>query len=405
MRTQIADFDFKDIFKTTTLAGWTLLAHPVIYIIFSRRRDLNAYSDVDTSALIFILYAFIAFFIGYRTIFSSTASLGKNILFRSPILWFLIYSVMGLGSMTWSVIPALSGFRAFECISIALLIIAVIQQLFETGRDLRYVILWSLFYCTWNILWSILRVSQWATSFSDLLESSQMMATSFFFMALYFAPRKWYNYLIITMSVFSMSTVAYIGIGFGAISAFWTQGKTKVVTILLSFVLMILILWIGPYTLVKNTIFFDKKDISIEETSGRNHLMDATIDCVEHNPFGLGFFAAEPYILYTKNLGAISAHNSLFSAGLGLGIPGIAIFSIFLLSLGYCTFSKYMPRTYKPIIIGGFCVAFMHCMGNPSVGTRVFGAWMSGMYIFVLICAFYILGKGYEIESITEFEE
>lgn len=54
--------------------------------------------------------------------------------------------------------------------------------------------------------------------------------------------------------------------------------------------------------------------------------MDATIECVERYPMGLGFFAAEPYVLYAKNLGAISAHNSLFSAGMGMGIMELYYF-------------------------------------------------------------------------------
>lgn len=231
-----------------------------------------------------------------------------------------------------------------------------------------------------------------------------MMSTTFFFMALYFVPRRWYNYLILVMSVFSMSTVAYLGMGIGAISAFWTQGRVKTLTLFATLLLTMAVVFIGPYAFLKNTIFFDKKEISIEETSGRNHLLDATVDCVDNYPFGLGFFAAEPYVLYAKNLGAISAHNSLFSAGMGLGIPGIIIFALFLLSLGYCTFSKYISAEYKPIIIGCFCVAFMQCMGNPSVGTRVFGAWMPCMYIFVLISAFYVYSKYYESNELESDE-
>ncbi|MCM1296059.1 MAG: O-antigen ligase family protein [Muribaculaceae bacterium] len=398
MKTQIEDFDFKDLFKTTTIAGWLLLARPVIYTIFSRRRDLSSYSAVDASAIVFILYSFIAFLVGYKIVFSKDSQFGVNIVFKSPIVWFMAYSILGIISMVWSVIPTLSGFRAFECIAMALLIIAVVQQLFETD-NLKYVILWSLFYCSWDIFWSILRAAQWATNVETLLESSQMMATSFFFMALYFVPRKWYNYLIMTMSVFSMSTVAYIGMGLGCISALWTHGRAKIITTVAGFTLLIVIILIGPYSFLKNTIFFDKKDISIEETSGRNHLMDATIDCVEHYPLGLGFFAAEPYVLYAKNLGAISAHNSLFSAGMGMGIPGIIIFSLFLLAMVKASFSKYIDEDFRPIIIGCFCVVLMHCMGNPSVGTRVFGAWMPCMYIFVLISAFYVYGRDYvEIE-------
>lgn len=395
MKTQIEDFSVKDLIRSTSIPGWVLLARPVIYILFSRKRDLNAYSAVDFSAMIFIFYAFVAFIIGVRALSKSETGFGMAILRRSPISFFIAYSILGIVSVLWSVIPTLTGFRAFECIAMTFLIVAVIQDLFESG-DLKYVVLWSLFYCCWDIIWSILRTAQWTLEIGNLLEASQMMSTSFFFMALYFIPRRWYNYLIIVMSVFSMSTVAYIGMGLGLISAFWREGRTRTIAMFAGFGLVIAIIGIGPYTILKNTIFFDKNDISIEETSGRNHLLEATIDCVENYPFGLGFFAAEPYVLYAKNLSAISAHNSLLSAGMGLGIPGILMLSIFFVALAIYTFSKYIPRSYKAIVIGCFCVAFLQCMGNPSVGTRVFGAWMPCMYVFALICGMYVYGKFYE---------
>lgn len=392
MKTQIEDIGIKFIVKNTPLIGWILLIRPVIYIIFSRKRDLNAYSSVDFTAIIFILYAIAALIFGVRSLSRSQTGLGYDILKKSPIAIFMIYSLYGIASMAWSITPSLTGFRAFECIATAILIIAVIDNLFESESP-EYVILWSLLFCVWDILWSVLRTAQWTLDISNLLESSQMMATCFFYIAIYFTPRRWYNYLVIIMSIFSMSTVAYIGMGIGAISAFFQKGQVRTVAIFSGFILLLSVIAIGPYQILKHTIFFDKKEISIEETSGRNHLMDATIDCIERNPFGLGFFAAEPYVLYAKHLGAISAHNSIFSAGMGLGIPGMIIISIFFIAVGYCAFSLKIPWEYRPMLIGCYCVAFVHCMGNPSVGTRVFAAWIPCMYIFVLICAFYLYGK------------
>ena len=344
MKTQIEGFGIKDLIKSTSLPGWILLSRPVIYILFSRQRDLNEYSAVDFSAMVFILYAFVAFIVGINCILRSPVSIGIDTLRKTPLSLFILYSILGIISMAWSVNPSLSGFRAFECIAMTVLIVAVIQRLFETGR-LRYVILWSLVYCTWDILWSIFRATQWATEIGMLTEASQMMATSFFYMA---------------------------------------------------YGLFVAVVGIGPYTILKNTIFFDKNDISIEETSGRDHLMDIAIECVDDNPYGLGFFAAEPYVLDAMHFGAISAHNSLASAAMGLGIPGIIVLSLFFISMGVTVFSKHIPRDYRSIMIGCFCVAFVHCIGNPSVGTRVFGAWMPCMYIFVLICGMYVYDKYFE---------
>lgn len=404
MKTQIPGIGLKDLIRMTSLPGWILLARPIIYFLFSRRRDLDAYSVVDFSAMVFIIYSFIAFVVGLVAIRKTLLGFGREVLVRSPIVIFIVYSIYGIISMAWSVSPTLTGFRAFECIAMTLLIVAVIQDLFETG-DLEYVILWSLMYCTEDILCALFRTAQWATSLSELLQSSQMMSTTFFFMALYFVPRRWYNYLVIVLAVFSMSTVAYIGMAVGLISSFWEKGRTKVIAVVGAILVVLAVFVVGPNTFLKNTIFFDKAEVSMTESSGRDKLMKVTIESLGLHPMGLGFFAAEPYILYAKNLGAISAHNSLFSAAMGLGIPGVILMIVFLFALGFISFSHHIPALYRPIVIGCFIVALLQCLGNPSVGTRVFGAWLPCMYIFVLNSAMYKYGKYYEPKGEIENED
>jgi len=398
VKTQIEGLGIKDVARMTSPVGWLLLARPVIYMIFSRKRDLDAYSAVDFSAMIFILYSFVAFIMACRAIFKSESGFGKTIVKNSAIIWFIAYSLLGIVSMAWSVNVSLTGFRAFECIALALLIVAVIQDLFDRG-DLKFVMMWSLLYCTCDMLCSLVRTAQWTFSVGQLLQSSQMMSTCFFFIALYLKPRRWYNWLTIIMSVFSMSTVAYIGLALGFISSFWNRGRAKYYALIGAYLIMLVIIAVGPYKILKDTVFFDKPEVSMEYTTGRDKLMDVTIKSVEEHPWGLGFFSAEPYILYSKSLGAISAHNSFFSAGMGMGYAGIAVLAIFFLALFRCVFSRYIPKDYRAMLIGCLIVAFLHCMGNPSVGTRVFGAWMPCMYIFVLVCGFYVFGKYYELKE------
>lgn len=399
MKTQIEGISIRDVFRSTSLAGWLLLAQPIIYILFSRRRSLGEYAAVDTSAIIFMLYAFVCLFVGFRSIIqNNTSDMGRDVLYRSPLVWFIAYTALGLVSSIWSVNPLLTGFRAIECFANLLLICAIIQQLFDIG-DKRYIILWSLFYAVWDCVWSIVRTLQWTTDIGTILEASQFTATTFFFIALFFVPRKWYNWLVMAMAVFSMSTVAYVGMAIGLVSAFWLNAKVKVLAFVAAFLLVLSIIAVGPYAILKNTVFFDKDDISLENTTGRDHLMDAALESIEEYPMGLGFFAAEPYVLYAKGLGGISAHNSIFSAGMGIGYPGIALISVFFISMGFCLFSRYIDSDVKPMLIGCCCVAFLHCMGNPSLGSRVYAAWLSSAYVFILTCFFYVHGKYYSDES------
>ena len=78
-----------------------------------------------------------------------------------------------------------------------------------------------------------------------------------------------------------MSTVAYIGMALGSISAFFAQSKAKIIAFVGAFLLLIATFVIGPYTILKDTIFNDKESISMSETSGRDYLLEVTLKTVE----------------------------------------------------------------------------------------------------------------------------
>lgn len=395
---KVSPTSFWSLFGRTDVCGWLLLARPVLYFMFSRRRELDQYSAIDFSAFIFIAYAFICFFVSARQVMRPN-SFGRKVMGNSPILLLLIYTLLSAISMVWSVIPVLTGFRAFECLAMIMLLIGVMQSL-VCRYGLRVMIAWSIFYVTWDIIWAIIRnVVAWGGFHLEyVLEASQMSATCFFFLAFYFARREWFGWLIMVMSIFSMSTVAYIGMALGSIGLLWTTGKKKVFIVFGTIFFAMAVVVIGPRTFLKNTLFFDKTDISLDDTSGRDALMRVAIESLEENPMGLGFFAAEPYILYKHFVGAISAHNSIFSAAMGMGWPGVIVIGLFFIVLGLTAFAPSIPRKLRPAMIGCFFVAFLHCMGNPSVGTRVYGAWMPCAYIFIMISSVYVASRYYKLK-------
>lgn len=378
------------------ICGWLLLIRPIIYLVFSRRRDLNAYAAVDASALVFIIYAVLCFCFSIRQLNMMKSRFGHNIILKSPLICFVLYTLLGVISIFWSVNFQLTGFRAFECFAMLTLIVAIIQKLFEQN-NFKVIIQWTLLYVIVDIIFSLIRTLSYTTDISLLLQSSQMMSTVFFFMALYDTNKKWYHYLILIMAIFSMSTTAYIGMAIGCISMFWCKRKYRPYVVLGALVLVCIIAIIGPYKFIKKTVFFEKESISLHETSGRDKIMDVAIDALYQKPEGYGFFAGEPYLLYSQNLGAINAHNSFFSAAIGLGIPGIALISIFFIGMIRITFSRYILPEYRATLIGCFMVAFLHCMGNPGLGSRVFGSWLPVMFLCVLVCGFYVYGKYYRV--------
>lgn len=375
--------------------GIMLLIRPLIYMIFARQRDLNAYASVDASAVIFILYAIICFFLSARELNHKRNTFGRALFIHTPLLWILLYTLLGMVSMIWSVNLQLTGFRAFECMSMTMLMAVIIQNLFYRG-GCKTVIQWTILYVTVDIICAIIRALSYTTDVMMLLQSSQMMATTFFYLVLFRKSKRWWDYLIIIMAVFSMSTVAYIGMALGSISTFFGPKKYRGLVTLVFMILGIIIAMIGPYKFIKNTVFFDKQSISLQETTGRDKIMDVALEALAEKAGGYGFFSGEPYLLRSRGLGAINSHNSLFSAAIGLGVPGVLLMLIFFLTMIKTVFSRYIPPEYRASLIGCFCVLFLQSMGNPGIGSRVFGGWMPTMFATVLICGFYVYGRYYK---------
>jgi hypothetical protein len=369
--------------------GWLLLAKPVLYLLTARGRDLDQYATVDASAAINIAYTFVCFL---AVIVESTkrqhSRLGNAVLSKTPMFWFLIYTVYGFISMVWSVNMQLTVYRAFECLAMMLLMLMVWQRLFAK-HNMDRVMEWCILWVGLQVVCQIISTLRWTTDPLRVLGASQTVATTFFFMALYHSHKRWIHWLIIVMAIMSGSTVAYIGMAIGTISIFWGKAKYKVPVFIFALLAGAFIYYYGPQKFIKDTVFYDKEAIAMDQTSGRDQVMEVALISLQQNPMGYGFFAGEPYILYQHFRGAINGHNSFFSAAMGLGYVGIVLLFIFFLGMFRVTFYRGIPRKYRQPLIGCFFVGFLHCMGNPGIGSRVYGSWMPVMLLFTLICSFY----------------
>lgn len=395
----LSDYKISFLIEAGGVCGKLLLLRPIIFLIFSRQRDLEDYGAIDMSAVIFIIYSFAGCFFALSGLFRSKSGLGRLMLSKSALIFFILYSIICFFSMLWSVNLSLTGFRAFECLSMMLMIVMTIDHLFSY-RQFNVVIQWSMLWVAVEMIISIIKTMTWSSSLSDILQSNQMFIPLFFFFALLNTKKKLFDYLVIIFSIFSMSTVAYIGMALGLIGISRGGKKLKAIAALLFIVIGLAMLITGPKKLIKETIFFDKQDISLESTTGRNHLMEAAFECVAEHPFGLGFFAAEPFYLYSHGHNGINAHNSIFSALMGCGYIGAVTIVIFLLMIFINCRSNYIHKDFRAILFCSLCIAFIECMGNPSIGSRVYGAWIAEMYIFCMISAFYCYGKFYNNRQI-----
>lgn len=384
--------NFKNLVASGGVCGWLLLAKPLLYLLTARRRDLEMYATVDASAIVSIVFVFVCFIAVLIEANKSYTKMLSYLLTRTPMFWFLLYTIYGFISMFWSVNPQLTGYRAFECFTMMVMMMMVWQKLFAKN-DMHLVMNWCILWVIWAVMFEIISTLRWTTNPIDVLSSSQMTATTFFFMFLYYPKKRLLHFLIVVLSLLSGSTVAYIGMGVGAISVFWGRSKYKFLTFIFALFVGLFIANYGFENFVKDTVFHDKESISIEETSGRNHIMETALISLKQNPMGYGFFAGEPYILYQHYQGAINGHNSFFSAAMGLGYVGIVLLSIFFIGMFRVTFYRGIPREYRQPLIGCFFVGFLHCMGNPGIGSRIYGSWMPVMMLFTLICSFYAYNR------------
>lgn len=114
MRTQIEGFGLKDFFRVVGLPGWLLLAQPILFILLSRRRALNAYASVDASAVVFIIYAVICFYVGYKKIVESNTGLSKLMLFKSPLIWLFVYTIVSFHNLNMERCSDLNCIQSFR---------------------------------------------------------------------------------------------------------------------------------------------------------------------------------------------------------------------------------------------------------------------------------------------------
>lgn len=385
--------------------GLLLIGKSVVDNIFVRgRADPNAYATVDGTAVAFIIYTLICviFCFSYfqkRNNYSILAELCRT----TPLKWFVIYSAIALISSIWSVNSVLSGYRAVECFAIAGVMLAALIEAMRTGGR-RFTIEWVCFYVSLVSVMSLLRRFSYVGFNSWILQSSQMLATVFFYFALLASRKKIYKIIIGALSIFSCSTTSYIGMALGSTCLF--RSKNKIPAFILCVTVAVGMFFWGPEKFIKETVFSQREEMSWENSSGRDRMLEQVWEGFCEAPvLGYGFFAGEVYVMRMHDIGAMvtNAHSSFGSAALGTGILGLIPMTAFIVGAFLLINSRRIPKEYSAAFAGSFWVALAHCCGNPSVGSKVYGAWI-GVMLLIMTAAvfsmpedrFYVLTNGDE---------
>ena len=118
--------DFKKIFMLAGKSGLALLGYDLVQIIFARGKiDPTA---VDGTAVIFAGYSIFCLIFAYGE-FKKNKPAFVKMMKKSPLLFFILYTIWGGITCFWSPNLALTAYRAIECFSIMLLMISVTVKL------------------------------------------------------------------------------------------------------------------------------------------------------------------------------------------------------------------------------------------------------------------------------------
>ncbi|WP_282781033.1 O-antigen ligase family protein [Phaeodactylibacter xiamenensis] len=379
---------FYQFHKYGGLAGFLLYFYGILLIFLRRRRELEAVATIDTSALIQIAYAAICFIVGITGFISSKNV--RNIQLNTPLKFLLSFHLLGFISIAWSVSPSLTGYRAFECITYSLLILVTLNNVFQK-KGVEILLKWVLFYAVFSIFTSVIARAKLAgmNIFSlQTLLNEQMNSTPYFFFALLLPSALIIKILILGISIFSLSNTAYAGMVLGSSSFISGNKSLKILFFVTLFFLGLIISTYGIIPFLQNTVFYGKQGVGLEYTTGRDIIFEYSWQQALKKPLtGYGFVAGDTFVINQRfDRGAIGAHNGLLSALLGMGYPGALLFSIFLIKMFFLSRDKVLPNLYRSVFMGSAILIIVQTMGNPGLGTRVYGTWMPAMVIFTTTC-------------------
>lgn len=374
--------------------GYILLGYFVVQIIFARQKtDMGS---VDGSAMIFALYALFCLYYGWKDLHKDKTSkfFFSNLFKKTPVFWFALYTAWCLVSALWSPNLSLSAFRAIECLGMMMIIASVFKNL-VLKYTYQQIMLWSVTYCFLNVLLTF--VAGMRAGLGIALYNCQFPSTIFFYIAFFFAPKKYIKYPMMLVALVCKSVTGYIGMTLGMCSLMFGKAKYRILGFLLFCGIGIAVASMGLDNVLNNTIFASKGGAIVDgqfaegKSSGRDVIWKTAVDEMNREGkqlYGVGFVVGETEFAHQVIGGqVIGMHNGFLSAYIGTGYIGLFLFSLFMLGMLKITIRNGIDSTYKPVMIACMIAVFIHTVGNPGLGFRVYGTWMSAMFIVQMVIA------------------
>lgn len=386
------NYKIKKIFKLGGLPGYLLLGYYAIQFLFARSKsDMAA---VDLSAMIFAAYALGT---GLYSFMKLSKGISKHFLSwvftKSPIKWFGLYTLLCFISALWSPNLVLSAYRAVECIGLLMLNVYCIYYLVQR-YNYRTIMLWSVTYAFLNLCLTFLAgIIQIDLGYA--LYKCQFPSTIFFYLAFYCAPKKYIKYFMMLIAFMCKSVTGYCGMVLGMCSFMFGNKKYRALGAVIAIAVIVAMSTMGTEQFLNETIFASKGEVIVNgqinenKTSGRSKIWKNANEMMEQENrqwYGSGFVVGEMQMA-RKLIGiqVIGMHNGFLSAYVGTGYIGLFLFTLFMAMVAWLAYRNHIPKEQRQILIACVCVILVHTYGNPGLGFRVYGTWMSAMLIIMLM--------------------
>jgi hypothetical protein len=381
---------FWELMQASGTAGCLLWFHPVFLAIISRQRDIEEYATVDRSALLQI--GFVCVCAVYLAFAVSPYKRGlPKILFRPPLIYFLIYVGICTLSSIWSIYPLYTVWRSFECLVFLLLITVALDNLRRFPED---IVEWIVGRAFLAACCSLIVQRAWVMSVISggiTLETMRhggllgiLDVAPVLFLALFISKRKLVKYFLLVLCAISASTRIYIGFVVGLFCGQMSSPRKQLPMV--SFILgiaVLLILLVGTTAVVQG--FFVGKSEG-EYDTGRIHLWRSLLELGMESPLiGKGFCVGERAATIEDGSPIYQSHNSLFAAFMGCGLLGLAPMILFFFSMVKLSLKQKVRPAWRTGLVASVVMATFISMFGCSAGGRVYGSWISVVCLAALV--------------------
>jgi hypothetical protein len=368
-----------------SVSQWLLLAYPVVIRMVSRSRAAEEAFAVDRSAMVQVAFTALcgayvcALLLGRRRKLHA-------ILARRPMIWLLLYGVLGIASAIWSERPDFTLYRAVELTIFLMLSVDAMA----TARDLRTMVKFQMIFAAEVIALGMLVPSGLTIAGMHSSEVPGTVAGVVFVGLLVRGPVWRLLYLMILAAVVlgtSAGTFVSIAIGLG-IMLVSLRGRWAGV----GAILLVSVIGVG---LASNFdfdryIFWGKSESDIKTGSGRLLVWDWVLrEKISQKPmlgygFGVGETLARRSDPTVSTLQMMHMHSAAMSALANLGGVGLLLLLVFLVDLWRSSWKLSRVRA-GPALLGAMVTVFANSLLIASVTSTMSVAAIGHCLLFSTI--------------------